>query len=393
MKVIGLMSGTSCDGVDAALIDISGSLPRLTIKPIAFISYPYHPSIREQVLTASSRGTVATVCHLNVVLGEVFAKAAQRVIKKSGLSASAIHAIGSHGQTIHHLPTPVRVPSLGSLRSTLQIAEPAVIAERTGITTVGNFRARDMAVGGEGAPLAPFAHYCVFQHRSYSRLILNLGGIGNVTYLPAKGALQSVQAFDTGPANMLLDGLIKHYSKGVYSFDRGGKWAGKGMVNHTLFRTLMAHPYLKKIPPKTTGREDFGEKFLNKIIRMAQQRKLSKYDALATCAKFTGVTVAESLQWLSGPVDQVVVGGGGVWNRTIMRNLRQELTPIPIQTFEDMNWSSNAFESVAFALLAYQTVRGRPSNIPSVTGASRSVVLGTIVPGARPIHIRSISKR
>lgn len=393
MKIIGLMSGTSCDGVDAALIDIKGAVPNLTIKPIAFVSYPYTSSLREEVLIASRRGTVATVCHLNVLLGEVFAKAATRVIKKSGLPPSAIHAIGSHGQTIHHLPTPIRVPGFGTLQSTLQIAEPAVIAERTGISTIGNFRARDMAVGGQGAPLAPFAHYCVFRHSSLSRLILNLGGIGNVTYLPRNGLIHSVQAFDTGPANMMLDGLIEHYSRGVMSFDRGGKWAAKGTINSALFQKLMAHPYLKIKPPKTTGREDFGEKFLRKILRIAQQKKLTRHDVLATCAWFTAVTIAESLQWLAGPVDEVIVGGGGVWNRTVMRNLRKIFAPIPVRSFEDTGWSSNAFESVAFALLAYQTIQGLPSNIPSVTGARKSVVLGTIVPGPRHIHDGRVTKR
>lgn len=393
MKIIGLMSGTSCDGVDAALIDIRGTFPTLTIKQIAFASYPYSPFIRQEVFAVSRSGTVAKVCHLNALLGEVFAKAAARVIKKSGLPISAIHAIGSHGQTIHHLPTPIRVPGIGKLQSTLQIAEPAIIAERTGIPTIGNFRARDMAVGGQGAPLVPFVHYVLFRHASLSRLILNLGGIGNVTYLPRNGQMNVIQAFDTGPANMLLDGLMDHYSRGATPFDRGGKLAAKGTVNSYLLQQLMAHPYLQKSPPKTTGREEFGDQFLRKILRFAQKKKLSAPDVLATCAWFTAATVVGSLQWISGPVDEVIVGGGGVWNRTVMSNLRKVFTPSPVKSFEDMGWSSKAFESVAFAVLAYQTIQGKASNVPSVTGASKSVVLGTIVPGARQLQAGFLRKR
>lgn len=383
MKVVGLMSGTSCDGVDAALVDIKGRAPKLTISQIAFISLPYSQTIRRQVFAVSQGGTVSEICHLNAVLGEVFAKAAIRVIKKSGLPSSAIHVIGSHGQTIHHLPTPIRVAGIGNIRSTLQIAEPAIIAERTGIPTIGNFRARDMAAGGEGAPLAPFVHHVLFRHPSRSRFILNLGGIGNVTYLPPKGQMSSILAFDTGPANMLLDGLIYRYTRGIQSFDRGGNLAGKGSINSDVFQRLMAHPYLRKIPPKTTGREDFGEQFLGAIFRFAQQKKVSKEDVLATCAWFTAVTVAGSRQWISGKIDEVIVGGGGVRNRTVMNNLKKVFSPVPVRMFEDMGWSSKAFEAVAFAVLAYQTIQGRPANIPSVTGASRPVILGTIVPGNR----------
>src|SRR5688572_28043951 len=220
MNVVGLMSGTSGDGVDAVLVDLSGHKDSVRARVLSFLSVPYTRSLQRRVLTVSVSGTVADVCHLNVLLGEVFARAALGVIKKAGMNPSDVQLIGSHGQTIHHLPKGIRESPVGVVRSTLQVAEPAVIAERTAITTIANFRARDMAAGGEGAPLAPYAHYLLMRHPRHSRLIVNLGGIGNVTYLPKGGGRDRVFAFDTGPANMVLDALVQRMSKGRMSFDR-----------------------------------------------------------------------------------------------------------------------------------------------------------------------------
>lgn len=378
MKVIGLMSGTSGDGVDAALVEITGSGLRLNIRLLEFLATPYPPDLQRRVLALASGGGVAEVCHLNVVLGEWFAKAARRVLRKAGVGPSRVALIGSHGQTIQHRPQPVREPGLGALRSTLQIAEPAVIAEKTGIATVADFRPRDVAAGGQGAPLTPYLHYLLLRDRRRSRLVVNLGGIGNVTFLPAGGGLAQVRAFDTGPGNMLLDGIVQRRTAGRQAMDRDGRAAARGRVDPALLARLLAHPFLKRRPPKSTGREEFGRPFLESLMA---GRRLSTQDLLATCSFFTALTVGSARRWLPGPVEEVIVAGGGARNRTVMSDLAAVFDPVPVRKLDDLGWSSKAFEAIAFAVLAYQTLRGEPANVPAVTGASHPVVLGSIVPG------------
>jgi len=381
MKVIGLMSGTSGDGVDAALVEISGNGQALRVKTLAFAPLPYPAALQRRILAASTNGTVSDICHLNALLGEVFAKAALLVIKKARLRPSGIHLIGSHGQTVHHLPRPIHEPGLGAIRSTLQIAEPAVIAERTGVTTVADFRPRDLAAGGQGAPLTPYAHYLLLRDPKRSRLIVNLGGISNVTYLPAGGDLDSVRAFDTGPGNMVLDALAHRLTRGQQSMDRGGNMAAKGTVDADLLASLLSHRFLRQRPPKSTGREEFGEPFLARLLAIKGKRRLAAIDLMATCSLFTAIAVGMARRWLKGPVDDVIVGGGGIRNRTLMADLAEVFNPTPVRTFEDLGWESQSFEAVAFALLAYQTVRGECTNVPAATGAKHAVILGTIVPG------------
>ncbi|MGQ0810203.1 MAG: anhydro-N-acetylmuramic acid kinase [Nitrospiraceae bacterium] len=387
MKVIGLMSGTSGDGVDAALVDIRGRGHMLEVRPLEFCPLPYPRSLQQRILAASANGTVTEVCQLNAVLGEWFAKAALRVIKKARLRASDIGLIGSHGQTLHHLPRGSREPGIGMVRSTLQIAEPSVVAERTGITTVANFRPRDLAAGGEGAPLAPYAHYLLLRHPRRSRLIVNLGGISNVTYLPRAASLSSVRAFDTGPGNMVLDALVRRVTGGRMAMDRGGKRAGRGRINDRLLKKLMAHPFLRRPPPKSTGREDFGETFLRELLAMQRRQHLAPDDLLATCAMWTAKSVASCRRWLKGSIDEVVVGGGGTSNRTVMADLSTVFAPAPVITLEELGWQSKSFEAIAFAILGYQTLAGHTSNVPAVTGAHRPVLLGSIVPGS-PARLR-----
>jgi anhydro-N-acetylmuramic acid kinase len=381
MNVVGLMSGTSADGVDAALVRISGRGEAVRVKPLAFFPMPYPRGLQQRILRASLNGSVADICHLNAVLGEWFGRAALRVIAQGGLKPAQVHLIGSHGQTLHHLPTPVHERGIGRLRSTLQIAEPSIIAERTGITTVANFRPRDMAAGGEGAPLTPYAHYVSFKDPRRSRLIVNLGGIGNVTYLQAGKGLDAVRAFDTGPANMVLDALIHHLSHGRLSMDRHGRMAAKGTVDLTLLNTMLAHPFLNKRPPKSTGREDFGDPFIARLLAVAGA-KARPEDLLATASLFTALSVGLARRWLPGAIDEVIVGGGGAFNRSMMSDLAEVFEPTPIKRFEDLGWDSHAFEAIAFALLAYQTAHGECTNVPTVTGASHAVVLGQIVPGS-----------
>lgn len=381
MKVVGLMSGTSADGVDAALVRIIRRNGKPRITPVAFASLPYPRSLQQRIVELSLHGRVAEICHMNTYLGELFAKAALRVIQQAKHRPADIDLIGSHGQTIQHLPKGIREPGIGLVRSTLQIGEPAVIAERTGITTVANFRARDMAAGGEGAPLVPYAHAIAFCHARRGRLVVNIGGISNVTYLPPGGGVAQLCAFDTGPGNMVLDAIVRELTNGQRVYDVGGRWARKGEVNRRLLADLMTHPFLARRPPKSTGREEFGTPLVRSLLAKQRKVRMSVEDLLATCAAWTAEAIGSSRRWVTGDIHEVIVGGGGVYNRAVMASLRQVFAPIPVVTFDDCGWSSKAFEATAFALLAHDTYHGQCANVSQVTGAHHPVLLGSIVPG------------
>ena len=383
MKIVGLMSGTSGDGVDAALVDVSGRGSALKARAIAAQTLAYPRSLQQRIVSASISGTVAEICHLNALLGEWFANAALNVIRLAKLRPTDIAAIGSHGQTVHHLPQGFQAPGVGAVRSTLQIGEPAVIAERTGITTIANFRPRDIAAGGQGAPLTPAAHALLLRHPRRARLIVNLGGISNVTYVPRGGTWDGVVAFDTGPANMVLDSLVSRATNGRQVMDRDGKGAVKGRVEARLLGKLLAHPFLSRRPPKSTGREEFGPALIDDLLSIQQQQGLPLEDVLATCSMWTAKAVGTARRWIKGPIDEVVVGGGGVRNRAVMESLAAVFAPIPVTTFDALGWESKAFEAVAFALLAYRTMTGQWGNIPAVTGATHPVLLGAIVPAGQ----------
>jgi anhydro-N-acetylmuramic acid kinase len=380
MKIVGLMSGTSGDGVDAALVEISGRGQTLKASALAAQTLAYPRSLQQRIVSASISGTVAEICHLNALLGEWFANAALQVIRQAKLRPADIAVVGSHGQTMHHLPNGIQAPGVGAVRSTLQIAEPAVIAERTGITTIANFRPRDIAAGGQGAPLTPVAHALLLKHPRRARLIVNLGGISNVTYVPRGGMWDGVLAFDTGPANMVLDSLVNRATNGRLAMDRDGKWALKGRVDDRLLAKLLAHPFLSRRPPKSTGREEFGPSLVDELLAVQQQQTLPIEDLMATCSMWTAKAVGTARRWIKSSIDEVVVGGGGVRNRAVMDNLAAVFAPIPVTTFDALGWESKSFEAVAFALLAYQTMTGRWGNIPAVTGATHPVLLGAIVP-------------
>jgi anhydro-N-acetylmuramic acid kinase len=380
MKVVGLMSGTSGDGVDAAMVEIGRRKSGLRIEMVAFHPLPYPRSLQQRILSASLSGTVSELCHLNALLGEWFANAALGVIRAARLHPKDIDLIGSHGQTMHHLPHGIKDAGVGAIRSTLQIAEPAVIAERTGITTVADFRPRDMAAGGQGAPLTPGVHALLFRHPRRARLIVNLGGISNVTYLPRGAGIDGLIAFDTGPANMVLDGLMTRITNGRMSMDREGRLAARGKVDARLLAKLLAHPYLSKAPPKSTGREVFGAKMLDELVAMQQAQQVAVEDLLATCSRWTAEAVGTARRWIRGGIDEVIVGGGGVRNRAIMQHLADVFTPVPVSPFESHGWDSKALEAVAFAVLAYQTAMEQCGNVPSVTGAAHPSLLGCIVP-------------
>ncbi len=402
---VGLMSGTSADGIDAVVARISGSGRMLRAKVIAHHHQNFTAAFRAQVLHACLHGTVAELCALNFLLGEHFARAALAVIRLAKLKPAQIAAIGSHGQTVHHLPN-AKHPS------TLQIGEPCVIAERTGITTVADFRVRDMAAGGQGAPLVPYTDWALFTHQSRPRIIQNLGGIGNLTFLPPQAGLGDVIAFDTGPANMVIDAVVSLLSAGKKTYDRDGQWAARGQVSAQLLAQCMAHPYLRRRPPKTTGREEFGESFVRSFLARGVELRLSEADLVATATAFTAESIADAYRRFvfprvsppALPKLQIILGGGGAKNASLVRMLRQVLErhhpllsrpadgpevagsrprggAVEVLTHEDFGMDSSAKEPLAFAIMAHETLQGRPSNVPSVTGARRSLVLGKIVPG------------
>ena len=374
------MSGTSADGIDAVVAEISGRGRGLRASVAAWVHRPFSGLLRRRVLAAGRQGTVAEICELNFLLGEYFARAALAAIRKAGLEPHAVAAIGSHGQTVHHLPH-ARPPA------TLQIGEPAVIAERTGILTIADFRVGDMAAGGQGAPLVPFADWVLFRDDARPRIVQNIGGIGNLTFLPPGAGLERVCAFDTGPGNMVIDATVGALSTGRLSMDRSGRWAGQGVVSSQLLAELMAHPFLRRQPPKTTGREEFGEVFLARVMAAARRLRLPDADLVATVTAFTAASIADAcerfvfpgLSVRERPQVQVILGGGGAKNLVLRRMLRDRLDRVELRTHEDFGIASVAKEALAFAILAYETLHGRPSNVPSATGARHPVVLGKIV--------------
>ena len=390
LRVVGLMSGTSADGVDAAVVDLR-STRRNPVKVLAFKTFPYPPAVRKAVLELCSGSAVRVenVCDLNFVLGELFADAVIRLSKKARIDLASIDLVGSHGQTICHLPNGRSgrwSPAVGirrSVRSTLQIGEPSVIAGRTGITTVADFRPRDIVAGGQGAPLVPCADYFLFAHRTRSRSVQNIGGIANVTYLPAHGSLEDVIAFDTGPGNMILDRIAARITRGKQTCDRDGRLAAKGCVNEPMLAELMANRYLRRRPPKSTGREEFGWTFADALYARARRRRISPPDIVATVTAFTAASISDAYRrFLPADPDEVILCGGGARNRTLVKMLRGELPSAKVLASDDFGISVDAKEAVSFAILAARTIRGQAGNVPGATGADRQAVLGKVIPGA-----------
>lgn len=387
MKVIGLMSGTSSDGVDAVLVDIQRRQGRLQVKRLAFNVYPYSRSIQKRLIDLASGHSlsVAVLCHLNATIGECFADAVIALAGEADVPLPNIALIGSHGQTVHHLPVPKK-EGKWRVRSTLQIGEPSIISERTGIPTVADFRPRDMAAGGEGAPLTPYLHFLLFGGRRKSLAIVNIGGISNVTYLKAGAGMEETVAFDMGPGNMLIDGLVSLLTQNRTRIDRDGRWARKGKIHPAVLSELMRHPFIRKHPPKSTGREVFGPSFVERILKTGKRRRVSPADLVATVTAFTVRAIADNIRRFilkDGPLNEVIVGGGGAYNPVLMAGLQEALSPIPVLTFEAVGHESRAMEAMTFAVLAYQTWHRQPTNIPSVTGASHPVLLGKIIPVIR----------
>jgi anhydro-N-acetylmuramic acid kinase len=383
--VIGLMSGTSVDGIDAVLATIHGYGRDMQVRVLAHTTVPYPPELRTQILAASypESSSVDLICHLNFALAERFAEAALAVARHANVPLEQVDLIGSHGQTLYHIPVATTSPPRQA--STLQIGEPCVIAERTGVTTVADFRPRDMAAGGLGAPLAPYGHAFLFADPQRPKIVQNIGGIANATVLAEPEVLHTL-AFDTGPGNMLIDEALWHFTDGQQHYDVDGHMAAQGTVHQGLLTELLQHPFITQPPPKATGRETFGRPLFRSVLERSHTLGLAPADVVSTCTAFTAESIVLNYQQFilpHWPIAEVVVCGGGACNPLLLGRLRERLQPCPVTTPEDYGYPNAALEALVFAVLAYATWHGEPSNIPRATGARHPVVLGKIIPGRR----------
>lgn len=384
MRVVGLMSGTSLDGIDAALARFDGGLADLRWHLDAFVSLPYSPDIRRQIHDAIIRGGAAELCNLHVLLGEVLADSVVELCTRAGVALQEIAVVGSHGQTVWHVP-----PEQGRRGATLQLGCPATIAERTGVAVVSDFRARDMAAGGQGAPLVPFIDRVLFALPDRVRVLQNIGGMANLTRVPARGSDEPVIAFDTGPGNALIDGAVELATAGVETFDRDGIRGSAGRLDDALLRELLAHPFYAEDPPKSTGREVFGRPYVEAIVtRRAPSGEQEWSDLVATLTALTARTITDAVRrWvLPRGADELIVTGGGARNPLLVRMLRESLAPLPVYTGEEIGIDSDAKEALAFAALAWAHVKGIPGNVPDATGAARACVLGSYTPAAQTVQ-------
>ena len=382
MLVLGMMSGTSADGIDVALARISGAPANLNAKLLGHTSVKFPSALRMEILRVAEQHpiTAGALSQLNFRLGELFAEAAIAACHKFCVWPKHISLIGSHGQTIFHQGKPASF--LGRpTASTLQIGEPSVIAARTGITTVGDFRPADMALGGQGAPLVPYADYLLYRDAKLGRVSLNLGGIANITVLPRACKPQQVFAFDTGPANMLIDALVAHCTRGRLRFDENARLASQGRSLPALLDDMLRDPYLKLAPPKSTGREYYGHAYMKKILELGRRHRAKPNDLIRAATIFTALSVVDALHRFVLPktkIHQLIVSGGGARNPLILAQLSAALPGIEVLLSSRMGIPVDAKEAFAFALLAYETFHRRPANLPSATGARGAAILGKI---------------
>ena len=396
--IIGLMSGTSVDGIDAAIVEITGHGLETKVDLLAFETFPFPPSVPQCILALCQpdTGRVDDICEMNFYIGHLFAEAVKHILQKSGMRASNIDLIGSHGQTIHHLPEthqPLKKPVFDNGKnraeahiikkpSTLQIGEPAVIAHETGIPTIADFRVADMAAGGQGAPLVSYPDYLLFQDNVKTVGLLNIGGIANLTVLPANGTINSVSAADTGPGNMCIDAVVTEITQGSERYDKAGKRAAQGTPYQPLIDEWLKHPFFHLPPPKTTGREIFGYTYAMECLAACRKHELSDNACIATLTELTVQTIANYIARFvaeQNPIDTLYVSGGGVHNRTIMRRLGELLSDTAVEPVDNSGISADAKEAIAFAILANETLHGHAGNLPSATGASVRKVLGKFV--------------
>ncbi len=383
--VIGLMSGTSVDGIDAAIVEVTGHGLETEVDLIAFETFPFPSGVPQRILALChpDTGRVDDICEMNFYIGHLFAEAVKHILQKSGMHARDIALIGSHGQTIHHLPKDANTAcNVSRYPSTLQIGEPSVIAHETRIPTIADFRVADMAAGGQGAPLVSYPDYLLFHDSEKTVGLLNIGGIANLTVLPANGTFDSVCAADTGPGNMCIDAVVSEITEGAEHYDKDGTRAAQGTAHQPLINEWLKHPFFQLSPPKTTGREMFGHTYAMECLAACREHKLPDNDCIATLTELTVQTIADYIaRFITGqnPIDTLYVSGGGVHNQTIMRRLSELLANTAVESVDSSGISADAKEAIAFAILANETLHGNAGNLPSATGASVRKILGKFV--------------
>jgi anhydro-N-acetylmuramic acid kinase len=378
LLALGIMSGTSADGIDVALVRRNGRKATLE----NFVALPFPRNVQKAILNIAEGHAVTTgeISQLNFLLGELFAKAALAACKKFRVSPSQIDVIGSHGQTVFHQGTPGLFNG-ARVASTLQIGDPSVIAVRTGITTVGDFRPADIAAGGQGAPLVPYVDYLLYRHPRMGRVALNIGGIANVTVIPAGATLENVFAFDTGPGNMVIDALVRRFTEGKQTLDRNAEMAAKGNLLPQLLQSMLREKYFSRRPPKTSGREQYGEGYVSQLLSHEEARRAKPEDLIRTATILTALSIVDAFHRFIAPkakISELIVSGGGAHNPLLMAQLQSGLSGIRVREAGDLGVSGDAKEAFAFAVLACETLRKQPANVPGATGAKKAVVLGKV---------------
>ncbi len=377
--VAGLMSGTSLDGVDVAFVNLSGSGNGIDWEVKGYKQIEFPDDLRGQLssIAAGERVAAATISELNVQLARLYHRAVEAGAEAANIPLQAIDLVGCHGQTVFHGP-PRNTDKPRKTGSTLQLGDPSTLAKLLETPVVGQFRQADMALGGQGAPLVPYADWALFTEPERARGLLNIGGIANLTVLPPNASIDEVVAFDTGPGNILIDQLAQRLFD--VSYDEDGRLAGKGSVDNSLLAYLLEHPFFHEAPPRSTGREEFGAGFVDAVLSKAESRPtLSDHDILATASALTAASVYHAYRHFVRPtveLDELLVSGGGVRNRFLMTKLADAFSPINVYSSSDVDMEPDAKEAVSFAVLAHETANGRPTNVPKVTGASTPTILG-----------------
>ncbi len=378
--VLGMMSGTSCDGVSCALIEVQGLREEKKIKFIGYYQYPYPKEIKEKIFQVYPPNffKAKDLVRLHHAIGEIFSEAALELLNKLNIKKEDLFAISAQGPILYHDPPSYENNYQGAH---MEIGESAVIADRLETITVMDLRAQDIAAGGHGAPLSVYVDYLLFKNKNINRAVQNIGGIANVTFLPKDISWDSLKSFDCGPGNILIDYAVRYFTKGELEYDPDGSIAKKGKVDKEILSILMDHPYIKKEPPKTTGRELFGEEFFKEVLRMGEKKKLSMEDIVATLTAFTVSAIVynyEKFYPKGYELQEVILGGGGTHNKTMVEWLRERLYPISVKTHEDFGIPNDAREAVTWAILADEMLFGIPNNVPSASGAKYSVLGGKI---------------
>jgi anhydro-N-acetylmuramic acid kinase len=378
--VIGLMSGTSVDGIDCVLVRIDGHGEATTVTQLDYLTAPIPAEVRRRILAlmTGTEGGAREICLLHSLLGQLYAQACLDICDQAGIDPADVDLVGSHGQTIYHIPQAEKYAG-HMVRGSLQLGDPSPIAQVLGCAVVSDFRGRDMAVGGQGAPLVSYAEYLLYKDPARTVALQNLGGIGNITLLPAGGTLADTIAFDTGPGNVLMDALMEIFTDGETLMDEDGEMAAKGHISEDLAAFLMQDSFLTLPPPKTTGRERYSRVYVDEVLRLGLQRYVSPEDIIATVNMHTARTVALAVERFC-PVkpQRLIVGGGGSRNPVLMENITRVLPACEVIDNEELGFDGDAKEAIAFAILANETIHEHPNNVPSVTGATSPVVMGRI---------------